>query len=124
MRGLFILAAVVLVSGCAPDASAPIGTAERFYRALTSGQPDAACLLLAPRTAAKLPDEGESCGQALAKLGLEGGQVERAAVWGEEAQVSLAEDTLFLHRYADGWRIKAAGCEPRPELPFDCEVED
>lgn len=124
MRGSFFLAAALLVSGCAPDAAAPVGTAERFYRALAAGQPEAACLLLAPRTAAGLPRGAESCGQALSELGLTGGAVRKAEVWGQEAQVSLTGDTLFLHRYPGGWRIRAAGCTARPGLPFDCEVAE
>lgn len=124
MKGLLLVIAALLLAGCATDTSAPARVAEDFYRALSEGRPDAACLLLAPRTAAKLPDDGESCGQALGELQLSGGSLQEAVAWGEEAQVRLSEDTLFLHRYAEGWKVKAAGCEPRPDLPFDCEVED
>ncbi|MEV6149832.1 DUF6766 family protein [Nonomuraea sp. NPDC052129] len=30
-----------------------------------------------------------------------------AQVWGDDAQVRLAGDTLFLHHYQDGWRVTA-----------------
>jgi hypothetical protein len=44
-------------------------------------------------------------------------------VWGAEAQVRLADDTVFLTRTSDGWRVSAAACTPRGEgLPYDCRL--
>ena len=81
--------------------------------------------MLARKTADKLPDPGQTCADALRELRLgPGGRVTEVSVWGQEAQVRLAGDTLFLHRFTDGWRIKAAGCEPVRDLPYDCEVDD
>ncbi|MFF0776403.1 hypothetical protein ACFYUK_46495 [Nonomuraea wenchangensis] len=113
------------LTGCAPDAAAPVQAAERFHAALAARQDDAACALLAPKTADRLPDRGQTCAEALRELGLgPGGAVTDVRVWGDNAQVRLAGDTLFLHRYGDGWRVRAAGCEPVRDLPYDCEVED
>ncbi|WP_143591103.1 hypothetical protein [Thermoactinospora rubra] len=125
MRALLLMAAAVLVTGCGADTTAPVRTAEQFYRALSGGQADAACRLLAPRTAEKLPEESEGCGQALEKKKqqLQGGSVESAEVWGDEARVVLSGDVVFLHHYPDGWRVKAVGCRPRAGQPYDCEVE-
>ncbi|XVQ89797.1 hypothetical protein ACQP2K_21000 [Microbispora siamensis] len=55
--------------------------------------------------------------------GLRAGAVRGVDVWGDEARVRVDGDTLFLHRFPDGWRVRAAGCEPHPEQPYECEVE-
>ena len=115
---------VASVAGCAVDRAGPARAAERFHAALAGRQTAAACALLARTTAEKLPDPGQSCAQALAELDLgTGGRVTEVSVWGDEAQVRLAGDTVFLHHYGDGWRIRAAGCEPVRDLPYRCEVE-
>ena len=45
-------------------------------------------------------------------------------VWGEEAQARLTDDTFFLTRTADGWRVTAAACRSRgADLPYTCRVE-
>jgi hypothetical protein len=36
--------------------------------------------------------------------------------------VRLARDTVFLHRFPAGWLVRGVGCEPRKNLPYDCEV--
>lgn len=125
MRLSFAVAlATVLVAGCSVDTAGPARAAERFHAALAAQRPDAACALLAKRTADKLPDPGQSCAEALRELDLgAGGGLTEVRVWGDEAQVRLAGDTLFLHHYRDGWRVKAAGCRPVRDLPYDCEVE-
>ncbi|UBU15860.1 hypothetical protein [Nonomuraea gerenzanensis] len=122
---LVVLMMSLVTVGCAPDTTAPARAAERFHAALSAHQEEAACAMLARKTADKLPDSGQSCAEALRELGLgAGGQVTQVAVWGDDAQVRLAGDTLFLHRFSDGWRIRAAGCEPMGDLPYDCEVDD
>jgi hypothetical protein len=124
MRILLILLALAL-AGCAVDTASPARAAERFHAALAAHQEDAACGMLAPKTADKLPDPGQSCADALRELKLgPGGAVASVSVWGEEAQVRLTGDTLFLHRFGDGWRVQAAGCEPVRDLPYECEVEN
>ena len=44
-------------------------------------------------------------------------------VWGGDAQVRLGGDTVFLTETPTGWRVTAAACEPRGELPYECQVE-
>ncbi|MEU5860406.1 hypothetical protein ABZ815_04500 [Nonomuraea sp. NPDC047529] len=125
MRFPFVVPALLLAAvGCAVDTTSPARAAERFHAAVAAHQEDAACGLLARTTADKLPDPGQTCAQALGdvKLG-PGGRVTEVNVWGNEAQVRLAGDTVFLHRFADGWRVKAAGCRPVRDLPYECEVE-
>ncbi|HEX4816149.1 MAG TPA: hypothetical protein VFV66_25675 [Nonomuraea sp.] len=125
MRILLTLAALAAVSGCAVDTASPARAAERFHAALAAHREEAACGMLSRKTAEKLPDPGQSCAGALRELRLgPGGTATAVTVWGEEAQVRLAGDTLFLHRFSDGWRVRAAGCEPVRDLPYECEVED
>lgn len=120
-----MLLALIGLAGCAVDTASPARAAERFHAALAAHQDEAACGMLARKTADKLPDPGQTCAEALRALRLgPGGKVTSVSVWGDDAQVRLAGDTLFLHRFNDGWRIRAAGCEPVRDLPYDCEVED
>jgi hypothetical protein len=123
---LLICLAALTAGGCGAQAETapPLGVTTSFFEAVTAGQGARACALLAPRTATKLSGDGESCSRAVLRLGSRDARAERVSVWGAEAQVRLRGDTVFLHRYADGWRIKAAGCEPRPPEPYDCDVED
>ncbi|GAA3213202.1 hypothetical protein [Nonomuraea helvata] len=127
MRTLFIVVPVIALAAtaCAPDSAAPAQAAERFHAAVSAHREDAACAMLTRKTAESLPNPGQTCADALleAKLG-PGGPVTSVSVWGEDAQVRLAGDTLFLHEFSDGWRVKAAGCEPVRDLPYKCEVED
>ncbi|WP_169984440.1 hypothetical protein [Microbispora sp. H10836] len=55
--------------------------------------------------------------------GLRTGAVRGVDVWGDEARVRVDGDTLFLHRFPEGRRVRAAGCDPRPGQPHECEVE-
>ncbi|MEV0380290.1 hypothetical protein [Nonomuraea sp. NPDC050643] len=122
---LIVLALALCAAACAVDTASPARAAEHFSAALITHQEDTACRMLARRTAEKLPDSGQSCADALRELALApGGAVTAVSVWGDEAQVRLSGDTLFLHRFTDGWRIRAAGCEPNGDLPYVCEVED
>ncbi|MBF8190890.1 hypothetical protein ITP53_35335 [Nonomuraea sp. K274] len=125
MRIPLIVAALALaVAGCAVDTASPARAAERFHAALSAHREDAACALLARKTADELPDPGQTCAGALRELRLgPGGAVTSVSVWGDHAQVRLAGDTLFLTRFGDAWRVKAAGCEPVRDLPYECEVE-
>ncbi|MFG1702580.1 hypothetical protein ACFLIM_05250 [Nonomuraea sp. M3C6] len=119
------LVALALVAGCAVDTAPPARAAERFHAALAAHREEAACALLTRRTADRLPDPGQTCADALRELRLgPGGPVASVGVWGDEAQVRLTGDTLFLHRFSYGWRVKAAGCRPMGDLPYACEVED
>ena len=120
---LAVLAVTASLSGCASDEDGPArGTAERFYQAVLSGQGNAACALLAPRTAEQMRSDGEDCGRSITGMGLRGGNVLASQVWGGEAQVRMTGDTLFLHRFPQGWLVRAAGCTPRGDRPYDCQV--
>jgi hypothetical protein len=51
------------------------------------------------------------------------GDVVSVEVWGEDALVHLTDDTLFLTRTENGWRVSAGACEPQPDAPYVCGVE-
>lgn len=82
MRILLIVLAVAL-TGCAVDTVSPARVAERFHALITAGQDEAACGMLARKTADKLPRRGQSCADALRELRLgPGGVVVSVSVWG------------------------------------------
>jgi hypothetical protein len=114
-------AGALLVTGCAgleqPDV-------EQVATAFAAGDPSARCELLAPATLATLEvEEAAACAQTIGELAPSGGQVVHTEVWGGEAQVRLADDTMFLTRTDAGWRVAAAGCTPAGDAPYRCRVE-
>ncbi|GGS90088.1 hypothetical protein GCM10010156_55650 [Planobispora rosea] len=112
------------MTGCASAGHGAAGqAAESFHGAVAGGQGEQACALLTPRAAESLRSGGEECAQAVLSLNLSGGAIRRAEVWGDEAQVRLEHDTVFLHRFPQGWLVRGAGCQARGDLPYDCEVE-
>jgi hypothetical protein len=97
---------------------------ERVAAAFTESGAVDRCALLAPATVAALEhDESAPCAEALEQLDLSGGQLVSSAVWGENAQVRLTGDTLFLTRTDTGWKVAAAGCTPHGEAPYLCRLE-
>jgi hypothetical protein len=114
-------AAVALLAGCSgmqrPDV-------ERVAADFAAGDPTARCALLAPAALAALEhDDPRPCAQAVAAVAPSGGQVQQTEVWGDEAQVRLADDTLFLTRTGAGWKVVAAGCTANGDLPYSCRLE-
>ena len=89
-----------------------------------SGDPEARCDLLLPATRAAFEQsESAPCTEAIQDLQLQGGSVESIEIWGGDAQVKLAGDTVFLNETSAGWRISSAACSPQGEAPYDCEVD-
>jgi hypothetical protein len=116
-------ALALVLSGCS---SAERPEVERVATDFEDASLDAQarCDLLLPTTLEQLEEEaGAPCAEAIADLPLEGGTVSRVEVWGGNAQVRMAGDTVFLAKTATGWRIAAAVCTSTPEGPYDCEVE-
>jgi hypothetical protein len=120
--GIVAAVAAVLIGGCA---SAEQPDVERVARAFAESDAAERCALLAPATVAALEhDEAVPCGDALTQLALpEGGEVQSSVVWGDNAQVRLHEDTLFLTRTGAGWKVGAAGCRPQGDAPYLCLLE-
>jgi hypothetical protein len=81
--------------------------------------------VLAPATRAAFEhSESAPCSEAIGDLPLQGGSVEAVEIWGGDAQVRLAGDTVFLTETSAGWRITAAVCRAQAEdEPYECEVD-
>jgi hypothetical protein len=120
------IAVTTVAAGCANSQEGPVEEIARdFYRALEADDGAAACALLAERTRSELEKAAQKpCDQAIVDedlptvLGL--GKVRS---FGVAAQVRFDEETTFLSRFRDGWRVVAAGCARLPEGRYDCQVE-
>ncbi|WP_306205065.1 hypothetical protein [Actinoplanes sp. RD1] len=99
--------------------------AVRMLTAVAARDGAQACGMLAPGTRSELEDSAEqACDQAILDQDLPApGQVTGSDVYGQWAQVRLDDDTLFLAVFPEGWRVVAAGCEPRTDRPYDCALQ-
>jgi hypothetical protein len=135
MRRPLLLAVVVMVagtttvvSGCSalnPGTDAAAQTVQRFHGELAAGNAGQACALLAPNTVEGV-EQGDtgSCADKLAQVTLpHSGVVTDSRAYGRSAQVLVRDDTVFLTRSGNEWKITAAGCIPRGERPYDCDVK-
>ncbi|MDQ4110089.1 MAG: hypothetical protein M3306_03160 [Actinomycetota bacterium] len=121
-----VAAAVVLLGGCGATDDAPAERAEHFHQALADGDAAGACDDLAEETRTSLEQqEGKPCDQAITSQDLSA-DLDRVEteVYGSMAQVRLGDETVFLSRFDDGWRVTAAGCQPTSgDRPHDCALE-
>lgn len=119
--------ASLLLSSCAStdDVDAARRTADDFAGSLRSDDGAAACALLMTSTRSAVEEAaGRPCEEGIVdEVGADPGAVTRAEAFGTAAQVRTQNDTLFLARYDGRWLVLAAGCSPRGELPYDCQVE-
>ncbi|TPQ20646.1 hypothetical protein [Streptomyces sporangiiformans] len=101
------------------------GAATAFERALAEGEFGRACAELAPGTAEELEHSvRRPCGKALREESLTpGGAVRLVDVYSNQARAVLTKDTLFLSRFSEGWKVVAAGCRPRSEMPYQCQIK-
>jgi hypothetical protein len=121
LRDGAVLTAVLLLPGCSGLDRPEV---EHVAAAFATGDPPARCALLAPATLATVEEtEPGGCSAAVAQLPRSSGQVRTTSVWGDEAQVQLTDDTLFLTRTGNGWKVVAAGCRPHGDAPYECQVE-
>jgi hypothetical protein len=101
------------VTACSGTDSGDVeSTARDFYRALDAHDGAGACRLLAPPTRSEVEQSaGKPCAQAIVEERI-GGATGSAhvEVYGTMGQVRWSEETTFLTRYDDGWRVLAAGC--------------
>lgn len=116
--------ACVMLGGCGAPAD-PGATAEQFREALANDDGQAACQLLAPSTVEEIElTEGMPCDEALPGLGLPAsGGFDSAETYGRNAQAVFDDDVLFLTESGQRWLVTAAGCTPRGERPYDCDVK-
>lgn len=122
------MASVVCVAGCATlgeRETAASRAAVRFGESVRQADGARACAALAPKTRQELEQSAMSpCPEALLEEELSpAGRVRSVQVYGQRARVVLDGDTLFLASFPQGWKVTAAGCEPRPGEPYDCQVK-
>ncbi|QXJ25710.1 hypothetical protein AGRA3207_007239 [Actinomadura graeca] len=125
-RGLIVAAIVLGVSaGCdrAGDDDDVRTAVQNFESSVREHDGAAACRALSPKAAESLESGGKDCAAQITDLGLRPGGIAAVQVWGERAQARLSDQTVFLVRFPDGWKIAAAGCQREPEGPYDCEVQ-
>jgi hypothetical protein len=96
-----------------------------WERALDERAYERACAALAPGTVEELEQSADSpCAKALGEEQLKpGGAVRLVDVYGNQAWAVLTADTVFLSRFTEGWKVVAAGCEPRPQQPYQCRIK-
>jgi|1185.fasta_scaffold15891_4 hypothetical protein len=113
-----------LAAGCGSSEEPDVAQVAAEFAA-PDGDPATRCELLAAATETALTmEEGVPCPAALPDLPVGKGEVTSVAVWDHEAQVQLTDDTLFLTRTEQGWRVSAAACTAQePDQPYTCEVE-
>jgi hypothetical protein len=116
------LGAVGLAGCTAAEEPTVAAVAGQFAGAVARHDGDRACALLTDNARDDVETFGRQCAPQLATLP-DPGAVGRVEVWGATAQVHLDHDTLFLLRFPDGWRVSAAGCTPRGDAPYQCEVQ-
>ena len=120
-----IVPVVMMLAGCGGSRTdAATHTVLAFARATAAKQGGAACALLSPAVAdAVAQDAGTSCAAAVLRDGLpRPARIVRAQVFGHQAYVVTADDSVFLSQFPQGWKVIAAGCTPRGEKPYDCLV--
>ena len=126
------LAAVALVvaglaGGCGNDSDErEAGEAvTRFADAVARGDGQAACEELTEEAASSLDEEpGATCETEVVKLDVSPSAVADATIAVTSGEVDLVGGgTFFLDETSQGWKVSAAGCEPRPGQPYDCQLE-
>ncbi|MFE3998711.1 hypothetical protein ACFX43_07910 [Nocardioides sp. YIM B13467] len=128
MRWWFTASALLLpmiLTGCGSEQDEAVrGKATAFQEAVAAQDWARACALLAPETRSELESAAKKpCDGALAEEGLPTpGAPDGVDVFGTMAEVRYRGETVFLTRFADGWRLYAAGCMPQHPEPYDCAL--
>jgi hypothetical protein len=118
-----VAAGALALTGCAASSEDDVRAVATAFED-PGGDPQDRCDLLAPATRTVLESDGSApCADVIGDLPLPGGDVTAVEVWSGDAQVRLGGDVVFLTETDAGWRVTAAACAPRGELPYDCEVE-
>lgn len=120
------VACVLALSSCGSSRAGEVDQVARALSASVAGDPAAACQLLAAATLQELEkSEEKPCSEALPELDVpDFGTLQSVAVYGLQAQVHFAAQTIFLTMEDGVWKVSALGCQPRPDdLPYECELQ-
>jgi hypothetical protein len=123
---VLLAAGLIAVSACTgPGADQAAQVADSFER-LAPDDASQACDLLAPRTREEVEKAAKkTCAEALPDEDLpDPSPLTSVDVFGHDAIARFGNDTVFLARFPEGWRITAAGCQAGPSdaKPYDCDV--
>jgi hypothetical protein len=123
---LCLACGAVLVTGCSSPESVDAARVAGEYAKAAKESPATACDLLAPGTREELEKDGD-CAQALQQTDPpEAGPLGAVTIASGSAQVHLGDETVFLARFDDGWKVTAAGCtrtSADTAEPYDCDVK-
>lgn len=125
VRAIALVAAALLLAGCSSGHGDDVEqTVEDFGAAWEAQDGAAICDLLAPVTQRNVESStGMACAEGVLELDVQPPvAVTNVQVFATAAQARTEADTVFLSQYDGGWRVLAAGCEPRGEQPYDCEL--
>jgi hypothetical protein len=125
LASVALLPAALLLTGCTSLQQPARTAANGFYAAVSASRWGRACGYLAPETRSELEQSaGSRCPKALAAEKLsDPGPVEKLTGAGTMAQVRFREDTVFMSEFGHGWKVMAADCAPRPDKPYDCQIQ-
>jgi hypothetical protein len=130
MVSLTALVTCLASAGCGTSGDdRRVGTVtDDFYRALRAHEGSGACDQLSKGAVDSLESaSGRSCEQAITGLDLPGTGSAGTTVYLDSARAEVAgagaKEAVFLDRTSRGWRISAAGCKPKGDAPYDCELE-
>ncbi|MGD9989548.1 hypothetical protein [Pseudonocardia sp.] len=99
-------------------------TATTFAQTLSDHDGTAACALLTDHARSAIESFDRRCETTILALPAPAGPPSGVEVWGQSAQVRFDGDVVFLARFDDGWKIRAAGCTPgEGDSPYSCELE-
>ena len=122
VAALVLAAGALVLAGCSSAQEPEVARVAATFED-PAGDPGGAATSSLPPPWPPSSRRSAPCTEAIEELPLEGGEVESVEVWGGNAQVALAGDTVFLAETGAGWRVTAAACRPQAEAPYDCEVD-
>ena len=130
LTGSALLAALLMASltGCSAGGdtrAAAVDAASDFVTALDDQRGADACALLVPDARQAVTDQTHrDCADGVLELDLP--RVVRTAsteVHGRAALVHGEGDAVFLARSGSSWLVRAAGCTPVADAPFECVLD-
>jgi hypothetical protein len=118
----------LVLAGCSAGGATKTGAedvADAFLRAVARHDGSAACdLLTRDARNAVATTTRRSCASGVTRLDLPPTDADaRAQVFGRAAVIEAHGDTVFLARSGSAWLVRAAGCTPRTDAPFDCTID-
>ncbi|PPG48802.1 hypothetical protein C5C24_14925 [Rathayibacter sp. AY2B3] len=116
-------ALVLALCGCSADGTAARHAADAFLSAVAGGDGRAACALLTDSAREAVQDREGDCPAGVLELGIAGDGAGDAEVDGRAAIVRSGSTAVFLTPGDDGWLVRAAGCTPVADAPFECVLD-